>query len=367
MCSEQTPTTPSHRPHRTLPTRLLLAAMGLALFVGCGKMGDPMPPLRNVPMKTSDLSIRQQGKVLFFDMAFPSTTASGLVLGGVDSVELSQYAKALQADGSLPKIDPRELENGAEVILTLRGSDLSSAVVGDRIQFRLPMSDDLPETPTSASFFAVKTYKGEETSALSNQVALIPAKPPQAPNNLGLEALPKSIRITWDLEDPRPIEGFEILRRDASQRGYGDPLKRVKGEARDFFDRTAVYGNRYIYTVRSVASLEPLVLSADSGEREIHYEDRFPPAIPKNFVALAETGAVRLRWDPSPDSDVAGYILHRREPGRDFHPLNDAPMRQVEYLDRGLTSGFSYSYRIQVVDQQGNQSPLSEPITTTTR
>lgn len=367
MCCEQTLTAPSLRLRRALPTRLLLTAVGLAILVGCGKMGDPMPPLRNVPMKTSDLSIRQQGKVLFFDMAFPSTTTSGLVLGGIDSLELSQYAKALQADGSLPKVDPRELESGAEVILTLRGSDLSSAVVGDRIQFRLPMSEDLPEPPSSASFFVVKTTKGEEISALSNQVALIPANPPPAPGNLNLEALPKSIRVMWDFDEAQPIEGFEILRRDASQRGYGAPLKRVKGQARDFFDRTAAYGNRYIYTVRSVAGTDPLVLSADSGEREIHYEDRFPPAMPRNFVALAETGAVRLRWDPSPDNDVAGYILHRREPGRDFHPLNDEPMRQVEYLDRGLTSGFSYSYRIQVVDREGNQSPLSEPITTTAR
>jgi hypothetical protein len=229
------------------------------------------------------------------------------------------------------------------------------------------MSDDLPDEPTSASFFAVKTFKGEESSALSNQVALIPAKPPQAPSGLGVEGLPKSVRVTWTFDDPRPIEGFEILRRDADQRGYGAPLKRVKGEARDYFDRTVVYGNRYIYTVRSVASVEPLVLSADSGEQEIHYEDRFPPAMPSNFVALAETGAVRLRWDPSPDSDVAGYTIFRREPGRDFHPLNETPMRQVEYLDRGLTSGFSYSYRIQVVDQEGNLSPLSEPITTTVR
>lgn len=370
MFSERTHQT-SPRAHRreSLTPHVLLAFLILAsgIVVGCGKMGDPMPPLRNVPMTTSDLSIRQQGNVIFFDMGFPNTTASGLVLGGIDSVELSQLSKSLQTDGSVPKIDPREFEAGAEQLLTLRGSDLSAAVVGDRIQFRLPLSDNLPEEATSASFYAVKTYKGDEASALSNQVALIPAKAPQAPSGLELVGLPKSVRVIWTFDDPRPVEGFEILRRDATERGYGAPLKRVKGTARDYFDRTAAYGKRYIYTVRAVAGTEPLVLSADSGEREIEYEDRFAPAVPDNFVALAETGAVRLRWDPSPDTDVAGYILYRREPGRDFHPLNDQPMRQVEYLDRGLTSGFTYSYRIRVVDQKGNESPLSQPISTSVR
>lgn len=370
MCSERTSQLWISRPARRLMPSLLAVALcvtaGLST-TGCGKMGDPMPPLRNVPMKTSDLTIRQQGNVLFFDMAFPNTTASGLVLGGIDSVELQQFSKSLLADGELPRVDAREFEAAAETILTLRGSDLSSAVVGDRIQFRLPMSDDLPEEADSASFYAVLTFKGNDSSDISNQVALIPSKPPEAPGGLQLEGLPKSVRVLWTYDDERPVEGFEILRRQATQRGYGDPLKLVKGEARDYFDRTAAFGTRYIYTVRAVASVEPLVLSADSGEREIEYEDRFAPDVPRNFVALAETGAVRLRWDPSPATDLAGYILYRREPGRDFHPLNDKPMRQVEYLDRGLTSGFTYSYRIQVVDQKGNESKLSAPITTTVR
>ena len=370
MCSEPTSQSripgPARHAQRSLLAVSLCAVVALGV-IGCGKMGDPMPPLRNVPMKTSDLNIRQQGNVLFFDMAYPNTTASGLVLGGIDSVELQQFSKTLLTDGALPKVDAREFEAAAETILTLRGSDLSSAIVGDRVQFRLPLSDDLPEEATSASFYAARTYKGDEPSDLSNQVALIPSKPPKAPGGLQLEGLPKSVRIIWSYDDERPVEGFEILRREATQRGYGEPLKFVKGQARDFFDRTAAFGTRYIYAIRAVASQEPLVLSANSGEQEIEYEDRFAPEVPGNFVALAETGAVRLRWDPSPATDLAGYILYRREPGRDFHPLNDQPMRQVEYLDRGLTSGFTYSYRIQVVDQKGNESKLSAPITTTVR
>ena len=163
------------------------------------------------------------------------------------------------------------------------------------------------------------------------------------------------------------MEGFQIYRRDARQRGYVEALDRVDGDQRSYKDAKAQYGNRYIYTVRSIAGSEPLVLSAESGEREIEYEDVFPPPLPKNFVALAERGSVRLRWDPSDADDVAGYILYRREPGRDFHPITDQPVPGTEYISRGLTAGFSYGFQIQVVDRQGNESRISDPVTTTVR
>lgn len=119
--------------------------------------------------------------------------------------------------------------------------------------------------------------------------------------------------------------------------------------------------------MRALASLEPPIQSAEAGEREIEYADRFAPPLPRNFVALAERASVRLRWDPSAATDVAGYILYRREPGRDFHRLGQDPIAGTEYVDRGLVTGFSCSYRIQVVDREGNESELSDPITTTAR
>ena len=54
---------------------LLFLALLTTLSVGCGKKGDPMPPLRNIPLTTSDLEIRQQGRVILFDMGYPTTTA----------------------------------------------------------------------------------------------------------------------------------------------------------------------------------------------------------------------------------------------------------------------------------------------------
>ena len=362
---------------RTAPARITIATLiaGLLLPVaGCGLKGDPLPPLRNVPLTTTDLQVRQQGRQILLDMGYPASTISGMTLGGIDSLELLQLIKpapgadaAVDESGEpkpLPSADAREFEAGAEALLTLSGSELSAAVIGDRIQFRLPLAEDLPAEPV-ANIFAVRTTKGDEVSAVSNRATLIPIEPPPAPGNLQVQPEANGIEVSWEAEDDP--QGFDIFRREAQVRGYGKRIGRVKGDARRFRDRGARYDWRYIYTVRSVADLHPLIHSDQAGEREIEYRDHFAPPLPKNLVALAERARIRLRWDSSAAEDVAGYVIYRREPNREFHRITEDPVAGTEYLDSNLASGLTYGYRIQVVDRKGNESDLSKPVETTAR
>ncbi|MEM7582543.1 MAG: fibronectin type III domain-containing protein [Acidobacteriota bacterium] len=367
--------------HASRLTAWLCLAIALTPLVACGKKGDPLPPLRNIPAPTRDLQVSQQGRQILLDMAYPQTTVSGLSLGGIDQVELLQLVKpapgvtmsASTAEDAteeeakpvpLPSADAREFEAGAETLLTLRGAELNAAVVGDRLQFRIPLADDLPSEP-AANIFAVRTLKGDETSQLSNRATLVPIEPPAAPSNLQAQATADGIELSWEAESD--FEGFDIFRREAQIRGYDEALDRVEGDVRSYVDARARFDRRYIYTVRGIANVSPLIHTDEAGEREIEYEDRFPPPLPANIVALAERASVRLRWDPSEADDVAGYIIFRREPARDFHRINDQPVTGTEFLDRNLTSGLTYAYQLKVVDRSGNESPLSDPVVTTTR
>ena len=62
MCSEA----PRKQP-------LSVAVLGVLLFTlvlgACGKKGDPLPPLRTVPLQTKDLTVSQQGSAIFLEMA----------------------------------------------------------------------------------------------------------------------------------------------------------------------------------------------------------------------------------------------------------------------------------------------------------
>lgn len=354
MCSEAPRN--RRRPHRFVLGLLL----GALVFGACGKKGDPLPPLRTVPLQTSDLAVVQEGSLVLLEMTYPGTTSSGLALGGIDSVELYALEKPMNADGTLPSAEPYEVEASARRLMTLSGSELSSAVVGDRIQIRLPLVDPLPTEPT-ATVFAVRTTKADETSALSNRISLLAQAPPAPPSQLDAESQPRGVELTWNLDGE--VEGFDVYRRLATERGYGEPIRRVPGENRRFLDDSAQFGQRYIYTVRTIAGTRPLVSSDRAGEREIEHEDRFAPRLPGNFVALAERESVRLRWDPSPDPDVAGYVLYRKDPSRTgFERITAEPVVGNEFVDTGLASGLVFEYRIQVVDQLGNESRQSRPV-----
>lgn len=346
----------------------LLGCLALSLFLssaGCGKKGDPLPPLRFVPAAAQDLSVRQEGGLILLELAYPRATVGGQPLDGIDTIELWMIRRPMASLEDPPaEVELREFEATAEPVVTLRGSELEGAVIGDRLQFKLPLGERGDQI--ESEIYAVRTSKGIEVSKFSNLAPLVPRAAPAPPANLQLEARPTGVVVTWEAdEDP---EAFDVFRRRATERGYGERLRRVQGDARRVVDRSAAFGSRYIYTVRTVAGEDPLVYSDPAGEREITYEDRFAPPIPTNFVALPERGAIRLRWDASDADDVAGYVLYRRVPGRtDFARLTAEPVVQEEYFDSNLASGLTFAYRIQAIDREGNESELSEPVTATSR
>lgn len=337
-----------------------LALLALLLTVlGCGKMGDPMPPPRYVPTATDDLKAEQRGSEVTLTLAYPKTTVDGGALTGLDAVELWQVTQPTQEGTELAAVTPQEFELLASRVLVLSGAELKGAISGDRILIRHRLEEN--DEP-SGFIFAVRTVAGTgERSDLSNQVALIPVEAPLPPTTMAIVPTEEGVEIHWE-SDVEGLKGFHIYRRDAQNRQYGDPLGLAEPSDDTFLDHTAQYGGRYIYALRSVARVAPLVESSTAVERELHYLDRFAPPAPPGLLALPEEGQIRLRWRTSEASDVAGYILFRADPGADFRRLQEQPIKATEFLDEGLVTGLAYRYRILAVDREGNESEPGETI-----
>jgi hypothetical protein len=68
---------------------LLLLSLGL----GCGKKGDPQPPLPRGPHSVSDLAVEQEGDDAVLTFTFPDRLLTGAPLTDLSSIEVYRVIK----------------------------------------------------------------------------------------------------------------------------------------------------------------------------------------------------------------------------------------------------------------------------------
>ncbi len=129
------------------------------------------------------------------------------------------------------------------------------------------------------------------------------------------------------------------------------------------------FGRARCYTVRSVRG------AAAIGEPAppvcFTPIDIFPPEPPAQPAAVSAQGAISLIWDPSPELDLGGYLVFRREAGgATLLQLTPTPITEARYRDSTVTAGRRYNYTVVAVDSQlplPNMSAESLPIEETAR
>ena len=332
---------------------LAVAALDLA---GCGRRGDPAPPLRAVPAPTTDLAVVQQGPRLLLSLGYPQTTAAGVALEGITALEVLEVTREASSEGQAAPMDPRQFTTAAKVTQRLAGADLTAATEGNRINVLVPLPAAPAGTAPQARYFAVRTYgKNNDASELSNVVAVVPKAPPASPQQITTTPRADGVLVEWS--GVEGAAGYNIYRRGAQERAHGKPLHTITGAERSWLDTSAAFGQSYIYAVTALSQLTPPIESAIASEREVRYQDRFAPPPPTELVALAETGRVRLVWRASEAEDVVGYIVYRRAGGDGgFERISAQPVENAEFTDTGAASGRTYTYRVTAVDAAGNES-----------
>lgn len=349
-----------HSPSRRLAAALVALTLAAPL-IGCGKKGDPLPPLRTIAKRTEDLAVHQKGGELVLQMGFPKTTADGRPLPGIDAIEVWELVVPGVDDATKgPQIDAATFARQAQRRLVLRGAELAAMTTGDRLVARL-LAPEVGNQPRLLVLAIRSLASGEEAepSAYSNLARLVLRTPPAPPGGLDAVAAADAVELAWSGPADAAAIGLRVYRRLATERGYGGPVAELPPEADRWRDTKARYGERYIYTVASVGSRDPLVEGPLATEVEVDYQDRFAPAAPGRLLALPEPGQTRLVWDPSAAEDVASYRVWRQDP-RAAWRLVVENVAATEHIDGGLVPGLTYRYRVEAVDARGNIGPASE-------
>ncbi len=91
-----------------------------------------------------------------------------------------------------------------------------------------------------------------------------------------------------------------------------------------------------------------------------------PPAPVTDLAALPSRGEVRLSWRPSPEPDVAAYVVHRGARGAPLARIGSVRPPTTTFVDRGVPPGtYRYMVTAQDASARANESRPSNEVAVT--
>jgi hypothetical protein len=350
-----------------------------ALAAGCAAPGEPTERHPVVPVAVTDLGARQYGNAFALTFTLPAQSMDREALAEHPTVEI--YRTELPPGGVPVK------QTAWRLAYTIPSEQVDPYLKGEHIEFRDPLTaDDFARLTGSLMAYKVRTRVAKARASGDSNVVKARIYPaPDAPREVHVDATESALVMNW-VEAAFPpgasAHVYHVYRgtiesaqenppRELSQVKLKTPLELAgTSPSTDFRDSHFEFGTPYLYTVRSVAQFgTELVESADSAPATVTPRDVFPPAAPTSLEitivpATPQAPAyVELSWAISPEGDLAGYSVYRRE-GEDTpgERVSTDILPSPTFRDMSIQPGRRYYYRVSALDRAGNESPKSSAV-----
>ena len=193
--------------------------------------------------------------------------------------------------------------------------------------------------------------------------------PPTAPGNLtATTASASQINLSWTASTSSiGLANYLVQRCQGAACTSFAQVASLAATVTTYSDTTVSASTSYSYRVQAVDTAGNL--SAFSNVASAVTQG--PPTAPGSLTATAlSLSQIKLSWTASTSGvGLANYIVQRCQGAgcTSFAQLASLAATVTTYNDTGLTSGTSYSYRVEAVDTAGNQSPFSNVASATTQ
>lgn len=341
---------------------------------GCGKIGEPLPPIPRAPLIVNELSVTQQGTrlILSFPLVRPPRA---------DRLERIDIYRLIESESAPRGLTEEEFAARASVISTIPGEQVK---IGSTTLTHLDPLDLRQQAKGLRYRYAVRLFNRDGRGAdFSNYATITPlielAAAPARPTAMLTQT---EITITW-----APPEMNENGTRPANIAGYN--LYRKIGEnvaklnslpltVTRFVDKAFQFGVTYEYFVRSLSAQTPALsntklneaIEGNASEALVFTpKDTFAPTAPTSITIASINGQVSLFWPSNPEADLAGYNIYRSEdetasPDK-WIKLNAKLHTPTTFRDDRVQVGKRYLYQITALDNAGNESARSETMSET--
>lgn len=314
----------------------------LLLWSGCGYIGEPLPPLLNIPGRGENLAAVQRGATIIVHVTLPTLTTEGVVIKQNVRLDLRIGPKPA---GSY------KIETWAAAAKAVGGASVANGLA----EYHIPSA----EWTGKQVLLAIRIVGANGRDAgWSTPTELTVVPPPEQPRDLTGEAVPQGVRLTWHAA----AANFAILRRGADEQGYSEVGRSPRPE---YIDTTVEFGKPYRYLVQSIAKAGAGEAQSElSAEFAITPLDTFPAAPPAGLTAVPSTASVELAWERSPERAVVGYRVYRASGNGPLERLADA-VALPAYSDHKIEAGKTYRYAVSAVKGNQVESKVSDPVEVT--
>jgi fibronectin type 3 domain-containing protein len=298
-------------------------------------VGEPLPPLANVPAKVTSLAAVQRGETIIAQFSAPSLTT-----------EEKPIPRPVKLDLRVGPSQPFQESEWAA-----HAKQIASAPIRNGIaRYEIPSG----EWTGKEVVVGVRVVGGNgKASAWSNFVSLPVVAPLETPAVAEPVATAGGVKLTWRANGPQ----FRVFRRPESAEDY---TLAATVDHPEWIDADAEFGKRSSYLVQSVVKLNDTQFAESglSNEVSITPVDKFPPAAPVELHATAGPASIELNWEPNAEPDLAGYRVYRAVGGGAFEKIADLAAIPT-YSDKAVERGRAYRYAITATDKAGNESQRS--------
>ena len=310
-----------------------------AIVTSCGSVGDPLPPLVDLPQPVRDLAAHQVAHEVRIEWTWPLVTTEGMAARNISGFTLW----AVDVPGFGNALTAQTIDEYRREMLTVGVSELADLGPGDRIAASLPLGD----WPLGQEAVLVVTTanRAGRHAGYSNQVQLQPMEPPEGAIWASNSVQAEGVALAW-LPAAR-AEEYAVDRAAGDDEEYR-PLGRLA--ATEFLDRTVGWGRTYRYRVRALRRSEAGWIEGSASEPvSVTPQDTFPPTPPTGLRAVRTEETVELSWLSSPEGDVAGYRVYR-----DGIAISGVSADTTHSDDGAARKAHEYS--VSALDTSGNES-----------
>jgi len=354
-------------PRVRLAAGVTLAALGLA---ACGRKGPPAAPEVRVPRAVGDLAVVVRASTIELSWTNPARRVDGTPLR---DLTLARVFRVDDAGGGEPKaamqVDGR-IAGYTEIAAVSLDAPAPTLVAGHRVT----LTDGRELTYGRRYTYVVVTADARRrTSPPSRRVSVTYIAAPEPPTSVTARPGEREAHLAWQ-PPARFVDGsvaagplaYEVLRAPAADAELTPVATAAPGELA-LTDRGLENERTYAYAVRAVRTEGgTTAYSAPSARVAVTPRKTTPPAPPANLVAVPSEATVRLSWSPSPDPDIAGYVVYRAGGRGPFVRVGSTRAPTTVFADRDVPRG-TYRYAVTAQDAASlpNQSRHSDEVTVT--